>query len=98
MTGTANDERSGMSSTGALRPANRTQMPAAVRAYLAHERVIRGTRMVLLLSCAGQGPERGWWADAVRPLLGDAAQRLRLKPIFVSSPTLIAAACSRMFF
>src|SRR5213080_3733297 len=52
MTGTADDERSGMSSTGALRAASRTQMPAAVRAYLAHERVILGTLMVLLLLIA----------------------------------------------
>ncbi len=65
-------------------------MPAAVRAYLAHERVILGTLMVLLLLIAWEGLERGWWADALRPLLGDSAQRLRLKPIFISSPTLIA--------
>ena len=73
-------------------------MPAAVRAYLAHERVILGTLMVLLLLIAWEGLERGWWADALRPLLGDSAQRLKLKPIFISSPTLIAAAAFRMFF
>ena len=73
-------------------------MAAAVRAYLAHERVILGTLMVLLLLIAWEGLERGWWADALRPLLGDSAQRLRLKPIFISSPTLIAAAAFHMFF
>src|SRR6516225_7766324 len=40
----------------------------------------------------------GWGADMLRPLLGASAGRLQLKPIFISSPTLIAAAAFRMFF
>src|SRR5260370_36492634 len=54
--------------------------------------------MVLLVLMAWEGLERGWWADALRPVLGDSAERLKLKPIFISSPTLIAAAAFRMFF
>jgi NitT/TauT family transport system permease protein len=99
MTDTTDGERSGMSSTGSVRAASsRTQMPAAVRFYFAHERAILGTLMVLLVLIAWEGLERGWWADALRPLLGDSAERLKLKPIFISSPTLIAAAAFRMFF
>ena len=34
----------------------------------------------------------------LRPLLGPAAERWQLKPIFISSPTLVAQAAFRMFF
>src|SRR5499427_6024728 len=66
--------------------------------YLRHERTILGSAMVLLFLLAWEGLARGWWADALRPLLGDTAERLQLKPIFISSPTLVAAAAFRMFF
>ena len=66
--------------------------------YLRHERAILGTVMVLLFLLAWEGLARGWWADALRPLLGEAAERLQLKPIFISSPTLVAASAFRMFF
>jgi len=66
--------------------------------YLKHERAILGTVMVLLFLLAWEGLARGWWADALRPLLGESAERLELKPIFISSPTLVAAAAFRMFF
>jgi NitT/TauT family transport system permease protein len=66
--------------------------------YLRHERAILGTVMVLLFLLAWEGFARGWWADALRPLLGEPAERLQLKPIFISSPTLVAAAAFRMFF
>jgi len=95
MTDAANGERSGMSSTESV---HATQTSAAVRLYFAHERAILGTLMVLLVLLAWEGLERGWWADALRPLLGDSAERFKLKPIFISSPTLIAAAAFRMFF
>jgi NitT/TauT family transport system permease protein len=66
--------------------------------YLRHERAILGTMMVLLTLLAWEGLERGWWADALRPLLGEAAERLQLERIFISSPTLVATAAFRMFF
>ena len=66
--------------------------------YLRHERAILGTVMVLLFLVAWEGLARGWWADALRPLLGEPAERLQLKPIFISSPTLVAASAFRMFF
>jgi NitT/TauT family transport system permease protein len=95
MTDAANGERSSMSSTESVQG---TQRSAAVHLYFAHERAILGTLMVLLVLLAWEGLERGWWADALRPLLGDSAERFKLKPIFISSPTLIAAAAFRMFF
>jgi NitT/TauT family transport system permease protein len=66
--------------------------------YLRHERAILGTVMVLMALLAWEGLERGWWADALRPLLGDSAERLQLERIFISSPTLVASAAFRMFF
>jgi ABC-type nitrate/sulfonate/bicarbonate transport system permease component len=66
--------------------------------YLRHERAILGTLMVLLTLLAWEGLERGWWADALRPVLGETAERLQLERIFISSPTLVASAAFRMFF
>jgi NitT/TauT family transport system permease protein len=68
------------------------------RFYLRHERAILGTTMVLMALLAWEGLERGWWADALRPLLGESAERLQLERIFISSPTLVASAAFRMFF
>jgi ABC-type nitrate/sulfonate/bicarbonate transport system permease component len=63
-----------------------------------HERAILGAAMVLLFLLAWEGLERGWWTDLLRPLLGASAERFTLKPIFISSPTLVALAAWRMFF
>jgi ABC-type nitrate/sulfonate/bicarbonate transport system permease component len=70
----------------------------AERIYLAHERVVLGALMVILFLVGWEGFARGWWAELLQPLLGAAAERLRLKPIFISSPTLVAAAAYRMAF
>ena len=66
--------------------------------YFRHERAILGSAMVLMALLAWEGLERGWWADALRPLLGESAERLQLERIFISSPTLVATAAYRMFF
>src|SRR5262252_582831 len=60
--------------------------------------VFFGVLVFMLFLIGWEGLERGWWADMLRPLLGASAERLQLKPIFISSPTLIAAAAFRMFF
>jgi ABC-type nitrate/sulfonate/bicarbonate transport system permease component len=73
-------------------------MSARKNFYLANERAILGAVMVLLFLLAWEGLERGWWAALLRPWLGDAAERWQLKPIFISSPTLVAQAAFRMFF
>ena len=66
--------------------------------YLRHERAILGTVMVLMALLVWEGLERGWWADALHPVLGESAERLQLERIFISSPTLVASAAFRMFF
>ena len=66
--------------------------------YLRHERAILGSAMVLMALLAWEGLERGWWADALHPVLGESAERLQLERIFISSPTLVATAAFRMFF
>ena len=48
--------------------------------------------MLILFLVAWEGLERGWWARLLHPLLGASAERWPLKPIFISSPTLVAAA------
>jgi NitT/TauT family transport system permease protein len=68
------------------------------RFYLENERVILGILVVALFLIAWEGLERGWWAALLSPLLGASAERWQLKPIFISSPTLIAQAAWRMFF
>jgi ABC-type nitrate/sulfonate/bicarbonate transport system permease component len=73
-------------------------MSARQNFYLTHERAILGAVMVLLFLVAWEGLERGWWAALLRPWLGPAAERWQLKPIFISSPTLVAQAAFRMFF
>jgi ABC-type nitrate/sulfonate/bicarbonate transport system permease component len=68
------------------------------RLYAAHERAILGSLAVALFLLAWEGLERGWWAQLLQPMIGASAARWQLKPIFISSPTLVAAAAWRMFF
>jgi ABC-type nitrate/sulfonate/bicarbonate transport system permease component len=63
-----------------------------------HERAILGFCTIALFVVFWEGLERGWWSDLLQPLIGAAAERWRIKPIFISSPTLIAQAAYRMFF
>jgi NitT/TauT family transport system permease protein len=73
-------------------------MYASGNFYRAHERAILGAAGVILFLIAWEGFARGWWADALYPLIGAAAERLSLKPIFISAPTLVAEAAWRMYF
>ncbi len=63
-----------------------------------HERILLGLFMVTLFLFFWEGLAHGWWADLLQPLIGEAANRLRIRPIFLSSPTAIAAAAWKMFF
>jgi NitT/TauT family transport system permease protein len=67
------------------------------RLYLAHERTILGIVALLAVLLVWEGLGRGWWAGLLSPLLGPAAEALRLKPIFVSSPSAVAAAAWSLF-
>ena len=73
-------------------------MSPAVRFYLVNERLILGGVMLIVVLLAWEGLERGWWASLLEPMAGASAERLRLKPIFISSPTLVLQAAYRMFF
>lgn len=66
--------------------------------YLRHERALLGLIAVSLFLIFWEGLERGWWSDLLQPLIGTAAERWRIKPIFISSPTLVVQAAYRMFF
>src|SRR5260370_26609135 len=95
----ADGRRNGMSSAAPMRAASdELQMPAALRWYLVHERVILGTLVVMLFLIGWEGLERGWWADMLRPLLGASAGRVPPQPTFRSPPPLLAAAPTSLFF
>jgi NitT/TauT family transport system permease protein len=64
---------------------------------MTHERAILGVAALVAVLVAWEGLGRGWWADLLSPLLGHAADALRLKPIFVSSPSAVAAAAWSLF-
>jgi NitT/TauT family transport system permease protein len=74
-----------------------TREHPALRFYLAHERAILGVAALLAVLILWEGLGRGWWADLLSPLLGQSAEALRLKPIFVSSPSAVAAAAWSLF-
>ena len=74
-----------------------TRAHPIVRFYLAHERAILGLAALLAVLIVWEGLGRGWWADLLSPLLGRSAEALRLKPIFVSSPSAVAAAAWSLF-
>src|SRR6516164_5038613 len=79
MTDAADGRRNGMSSAAPMRAASaELQMPAILRWYLVHERVILGTLVVMVFLIGWEGLESGWWADMLRPLLGASAGRLQL--------------------
>ena len=63
-----------------------------------YERVLLGLFMVGLFLLFWEGLARGWWADLLQPLIGEASNRLRIRPIFLSSPSAVAAAAWKMFF
>ena len=66
--------------------------------YSRYERAILGVGAIALFLAFWEGLERGWWSDLLQPMLGAEAEHWRIKPIFISSPTLIGQAAYRMFF
>ena len=68
------------------------------RWYLEHERAVLGVVAVAIFITFWEGLTRGWWADLLAPLIGASAARWRINPIFLSSPSAIAAAFYRVFF
>lgn len=66
--------------------------------YRAYERPILGALALLVFLLFWEGLTRGWWADLLAPILGPAADALRIRPIFLSAPTTIVSTAFRMYF
>jgi ABC-type nitrate/sulfonate/bicarbonate transport system permease component len=62
-----------------------------MRVYRTHERLILGAAMILFILLFWQGLASGWWADLLKPLFGAGTEKLRVRPIFISSPTAVAS-------
>lgn len=75
----------------------RTRSPA-VAFYLDHEQAILGGLSVLVVLILWQGFAHGWWRSLLAPVIGNAADRLAIKPLFISSPSGIAEAFWHMAF
>lgn len=63
-----------------------------------HQQAILGTLAVIIFLLLWEGLSRGWWAQILTPVLGDASHYLTVRPIFISSPSRVAAQAVRMFF
>ncbi len=61
-----------------------------------HEPWILGSLAVLVFLLFWEGLARGYWADLLQPLIGDAARQLRIRPIFISSPSRILTRLTQM--
>jgi ABC-type nitrate/sulfonate/bicarbonate transport system permease component len=66
--------------------------------YVAFERPLLGALAVTMFLLFWEGLARGWWADLLHPLLGSGADALRVKPIFLASPSLIATTAYALLF
>jgi NitT/TauT family transport system permease protein len=65
--------------------------------YARFEHAILGGLALIAFLVFWQGLSTGFWADLLRPELGDAvAAKFWIKPIFISSPTRIVAQLGRM--
>lgn len=63
-----------------------------------HERPVVGSIVLVVLLVAWEGFARGWWADLLAPLLGAGAEKLQIRRIFISAPTLIAVEAWQLYF
>jgi NitT/TauT family transport system permease protein len=67
-------------------------------AYIVSERGLFGALSIVLFLVAWEGLSRGWWANLLHPLLGNAADSLRIRPIFLAAPTRIAEIAYQLYF
>ena len=63
----------------------------------ANERLVLGAAMIVFILVFWEGLSRGWWADVLHPLIGAGAEKLRVKPIFISSPSRVAVRAWSLF-
>jgi len=74
----------------ALHPVRNGAAPSPLRRlYLRFEHAILGSVAVVCFLLFWEGLSTGFWAELLSPLIGDAANQLRIRPIFISSPTRI---------
>lgn len=76
----------------------RRNQRGAVAIYLANERLILGVSMILFILLIWQGLASGWWADVLKPVFGEGAEKLRVRPIFISSPAAVAMKAWELYF
>ena len=67
------------------------------RLYVRMEHQLLGGIALIAFLYFWQGLSTGLWADLLLPLLGDTARQLRIRPIFISSPTRIVMKVQQMF-
>ena len=67
-------------------------------AYAAYEPAILGTLAIVAFLFFWEGLTRGWWSDLLVPFIGPAADALRIRPIFLSSPSTIATTAYDLYF
>ena len=80
-----------------LLAAEMAEAPRPVRFYVENERAILGTIAVFVFLVFWEGLTRGWWYDLLGPILGARAERFKINPIFLSSPTAVAQTGFRLF-
>ena len=56
-----------------------------------NEAQLIGLAVLCALLLMWEGLMRGWWADLLSPLIGASADKLRIRRIFISAPSLVAA-------
>lgn len=74
------------------------KIPRPLLFYFEHEQAVLGTFSVIVFLVLWEGLSHGWWADLLAPLIGAYAEHLKIKPLFVSSPSDIALAAYRLAF
>jgi ABC-type nitrate/sulfonate/bicarbonate transport system permease component len=97
------DESSPMTGETAVRGCPRqvrpsSSMRAIIRFYLDREQIVLGTCAVVIFLLFWEGLTRGWWAQLLEPVFGHAASGLKIRPIFISSPSRVASEAFQMFF
>ena len=75
-----------------------TSTPLLWERYAAFERPILGALALTIFLLFWEGVARGWWADLLHPILGNSADALRVRPIFLASPSTIATSAYSMLF
>ena len=70
--------------------------PLAARFYSRFEHAILGSLAVFAFLLLWEGLSNGSLAALLKPLIGDAANQLRIRPIFISSPTRVYARLGQM--